>query len=83
MGQLIDAYHTLDNKGILFPGETKKAVFGMLCYGNLENYVDWEEGKCHFDSDSFKSILHFSNQFPLNLNMANDYSAKEIFISKI
>lgn len=79
MGQLIDTYHTLDNKGILFPGETKKAVFGMLCYGNLENYVDWEEGKCHFDSDSFKSILHFSNQFPLNLNMANDYSAKEIF----
>ncbi len=79
MSQLINAYHTLDEKSILFPGETKKAVFGMLCYGNLENYVDWDAGICHFNSDSFKSILDFANQFPLSLNMANDFSAKEIF----
>lgn len=79
IGQLINAYSMLDDKSILFPGETKKAVFGMLCYGNLENYVDWDNGICHFNSDSFKNILHFANQFPLSLNMANDYSAKEIF----
>ena len=79
MAQLIDAYHLLDDESILFPGETKKAVFGMLCYGNLENYVDWDTGACHFNSDSFKSILRFSNQFPLSLTMANDFSAKEIF----
>lgn len=79
MAQLINAYNTLDEKSILFPGETKKAVFGMLCYGNLENYVDWDAGVCNFNSDSFKSILHFANQFPLSLNMANDFSAKEIF----
>lgn len=77
--QLIDAYNMLDDKSILFPGETKKAVFGMVCYGSLENYVDWGEGTCHFNSDSFKNILHFANQFPLSLNMENDYSAKEIF----
>ena len=77
--QLVDAYNMLDDESILFPGETKKAVFGMICYGSLENYVDWAEGKCHFNSDSFKEILHFANQFPLSLNMANDYSAKAIF----
>lgn len=79
MTQLIDAYNILDDESILFPGETKKAVFGMLCYGNLENYVDWDTGICHFNSDSFKSILHFANQFPLSLTMANDFSAKKIF----
>lgn len=78
--QLIDAYNMLDDKSILFPGETKKAVFGMICYGNLGNYVDWGAGVCYFNGDSFKNILHFANQFPLSLNMANDYSAKEIFV---
>lgn len=78
--QLMDAYNMLDDESILFPGETKKAVLGMLCYGSLENYVDWGEGICHFNGDSFKNILYFANQFPLSLNIANDYSAKEIFV---
>lgn len=77
--QLADTYNTLDDGCILFPGETKKAVFGMICYGSLENYIDWDEGTCSFNSDSFKEILNFANQFPLNLNIADDYSAKEIF----
>ncbi|MFI3214851.1 MAG: extracellular solute-binding protein [Eubacteriales bacterium] len=77
--QLVDAYNKLGDESILFPGETKKAVFGMICYGSLENYVDWDEGKCYFNSDSFKEILHFSNQFSTSLNMAEDYSAKAIF----
>lgn len=40
-GQLVNAYNTLDDESILFPGETKKAVFAMICYGSLENYIDW------------------------------------------
>lgn len=77
--QLVNAYNTLDEESILFPGETKSAVFGMLCHGSLENFIDWGTGTCDFNSDSFKELLHFSNQFPLNLNITNDYSAKEIF----
>lgn len=80
--QLADAYNMLDDDSILFPGETKKAVFGMICYGNLENYVDWGKGICYFNGDSFKNILNFANQFPQSLNMANDYSAKEIFTER-
>ncbi len=77
--QLIDVYNTLDEESILFPGETKKAVFGMICYGSLENYIDWDKGTCSFNSDSFKEILHFANRFPLYLNISEDYSAKQIF----
>ena len=80
IGQLADAYNMLDDEGILFPGETKKAVFGMLCYGSLENYIDWGAGTCSFDSDSFKEVLHFANKFPLSLNWADDYSAKDVFM---
>lgn len=76
--QLEDAYNMLDEESILFPGETKRAVFGMLCYGSLENYIDWGAGTCDFDSDSFKKLLRFANQFPLNLNIEDDYSAKKM-----
>ena len=77
--QLVDAYNMLDEECILFPGETKKTVFGMLCYGSLENYIDWDAGTCNFDSESFKEILQFANQFPLHLNISDDYSVKKIF----
>ncbi len=77
--QLAEAYNALGEGAILFPGETKKAVFGMICYGSLENYIDWEEGICHFDSDGFKEILQFANRFPLYLDLSEEYSAKQIF----
>ena len=79
MKQLVDAYNRLDEESILFLGETKKTVFGMLCYGSLENYIDWDAGICNFDSESFMEILQFANQFPLNLNISDDYSVKKIF----
>lgn len=77
--QLVDAYNRLDGESILFPGETKRSVFGMICYGSLENYIDWGAGTCDFDSDSFKELLRFANRFPLELNITDDYSVKEIF----
>lgn len=77
--QLVDAYNKLDGDSILFPGETKRSVFGMICYGSLENYIDWGAGTCDFDSDSFKELLRFADSFPLDLNITADYSAKAVF----
>lgn len=79
IAQLIDAYNELDQESILIPGETKGSVFGMICYGSLENYIDWGKGTCNFNSDSFLDVLNFSNRFPLELNISEDYSAKKIF----
>lgn len=79
MKQLIDAYHTLGKESILIPGEMKSAVFAMFCYGCLDQYIDWEEGTCDFQSESFQELLGFANSFPLYLNIAEDYSAKQIF----
>lgn len=77
--QLTDAYNALDSESILFPGETKKSVFAMLCFGSLENYIDWENGTCKFTGDSFQEMLNFANQFPSTLHMENDYSVKTVF----
>lgn len=76
--QLIEAYDRLDEDSILFPGETKITVFGTICYGSLENYIDWDKGTCSFDSDSFKEILNFANQFPQSLNLSEDFSSKKM-----
>lgn len=73
------AYNTLDDGSVLFPGETKSTVLGTILYGSLENYIDWNEGICQFNSLSFRELLHFANQFPLHLNFANDHSVKEFF----
>lgn len=77
--ELVEIYKSLEEGVILFPGETKSAVFGMLCYGGLQNYIDWDKGTCTFDSESFRELLVFANSFPLNLNISEDYSAKKVF----
>lgn len=77
--QLVGAYDMLDDQSILFPGETRIAVFGMICHGSMENYVDWGESTCSFNGDGFKEILNFAKRFPLWLNITDDYQAKAFF----
>ncbi len=64
---------------MLYPGETKKDVFGTLLTGSIDNYVDWEKGTCRFDSEEFRQILEFANQFPAALTITEDCSPMEIF----
>lgn len=64
---------------MLYPGETKKDVFGSILIGSVENYVDWEQGKCSFQGDEFKKIMEFANQFPDNLLITEDFSPMGCF----
>ena len=68
-----------DKDFMLYPGETKKDVFGTLLTGSIDNYVNWEKGTCRFDSEEFRQILEFANQFPAALTITEDYSPMEIF----
>lgn len=64
---------------MLYPGETKKDVLGSLLMGSIENYVDWENGTCRFDSEEFCRVLSFAGQFPDTLNLTEDFSAIRSF----
>ena len=44
---------------------TKSNMLFYVLAMNVDSYVDWDTGKCSFDSDSFKSALEFCNSFPL------------------
>lgn len=79
MQEMIATYEAAPKGTMLYPGETKKDVFGTLLYGNLDYYVDWESGTCRFDSGEFAEMLAFANSFPENLQIEEDYSIKQTY----
>ncbi len=38
---------------------------------DLDQYVDWETGKCNFDSDAFKQMLEFTSHFQESFDWDN------------
>ena len=60
---LVETYEKLPKDSSLMPDATKESVFGNLIYASHE-FIDYEKGKCSFDSDEFIKLLEFCNQFP-------------------
>ena len=44
---------------------TKANAFSLLFSNNVENFVNWENGECHFTDKEFIDILEFTEHFPL------------------
>ncbi|MDR0905326.1 MAG: extracellular solute-binding protein [Oscillospiraceae bacterium] len=42
----------------------KEAALTFLLYQNLDEYIDWENGKALFNTEDFKNLLEFINTFP-------------------
>ena len=47
---------------------TKDSMLQMVLSMNLDSFVDWDAGECHFDSQGFKDLLAFCDNFPLEYN---------------
>ena len=46
-------------------------LYTLLAY-DLDSYIDWETGKCSFDSEDFQKVLEFVNTFPEEYDWQND-----------
>lgn len=66
---------------ILFPGDSRREVFGFLCMGSMGNFVNWTDGTCSFDDGAFKELLLFADQFPDQRIYDEDYSVLQQFQS--
>lgn len=55
----------------LLSGLTKDNAIEIMLQNNQGNYVNWENGQCSFNNDSFISLLEFAKQFP------DEYEYKE------
>ncbi|MDE7261966.1 MAG: hypothetical protein K2N78_07930 [Oscillospiraceae bacterium] len=51
--------------------DTKDGMLSTILYMNMESFVDWDSGKCYFDSDNFKSLLAFCNGFAAEYDYDN------------
>lgn len=77
--EMIACYEAQSAEKILYPGQTKKDVFGTILTGSMDYYIDWEQGKCSFDGVDFQSVMSFANTFPDMLVITEDYSVKQTF----
>lgn len=58
------AYADANPEAELFDGFSKSSImYYLMMYGH-NSFIDWETGKCSFDSDRFKQVLEFVERFP-------------------
>lgn len=77
--EMIACYQEQAEERILYPGQTKKDVFGTILTGSMEYYIDWEQGTCSFDGEEFRKVMGFAGTFPDTLEITEDYSVKQTF----
>ncbi len=76
---LADVHSAMDmlqpGASVFGTGYTRDSVL-QSCVGNaMDKFVDWNTGKCSFDSQEFKDLLAFANEFPETFDWENyDYS---------
>lgn len=51
-------------KAHAFDGMTKDKMMQYLMMFNEDIFIDWNTGTCHFDSETFKAVLEYINQYP-------------------
>ena len=53
-------------------GLTKTDLLTFLCAMNMDRYVNWDTGKCSFDSEDFRKLLEFCGTFPDSYDYSSD-----------
>lgn len=48
----------------LFDYGSRGQILYYCVYNNIDEYIDWESGKCFFDSEDFVRVLEFAKKFP-------------------
>ncbi|MBQ9979641.1 MAG: extracellular solute-binding protein [Oscillospiraceae bacterium] len=72
LSELLDAYRTMPAGAEIFSqGMVKEDVFRDCLFLNLGDLVDWETGKCYFDSQQFIDYLKFTDLFPEEFDWEN------------
>lgn len=57
---LSDATYEADTRKRTRTLETREHLLGSFCAAwYLEEYIDWEKGQCHFDSEGFRRMLRW------------------------
>lgn len=72
-------YDKYREEKLLYPGESKLDVFGFLCSGTISQYLDWQNQVCRFDSEEFKELLAFADQFPQQMVFDENMKLRQMY----
>ncbi|MCI6034368.1 MAG: hypothetical protein MRZ88_00590 [Firmicutes bacterium] len=74
---LIDLEQSKGNDAKAFYMRSNTSVLNMICTANYEDYIDWNTGKCSFNSDEFVKLLEYANTYPKDedINWDEDYES--------
>lgn len=74
---LIDLEQSKGGDTKAFYMRSNSSVLNMICTANYEDYIDWNTGKCSFDSDEFIKLLEYANTYPKDedINWDEDYES--------
>ena len=57
---------------------TRDIMLDFLLYLDMEKFVDWDKGECHFDTDSFRAFLQFVKDFPASFDWSSGLSSADL-----
>ena len=55
----------------IFKDMTKESVLQMMLMYNGSEFINWETGKCSFNSQGFVDLLEYANTFPAEIDWEN------------
>ncbi len=73
--KLSDFLYTSDwTNASIYGSETKGTVFYNIMRATCNDYVDWKNLSCNFDTTDFQKILSFANTYPMDYDYSYDDS---------
>ncbi|MDE7218131.1 MAG: extracellular solute-binding protein [Oscillospiraceae bacterium] len=57
---------------------TKADMLRTMLVMSLDSYIDWDTGRCSFDSEPFRAVLEFADRFPLEFENTKE-AAERIY----
>ena len=61
--ELLD-FAEANNPENLFSYGSRDSIFYYCIYNNIDDFINWETGECHFNSEEFIRTLEFAAKFP-------------------
>ena len=64
-----------DDDVILLDYTDKESLLDMFVTADIDEFVDWQTGECHFDTDDFKALLQICNRGDKEVDYSEDINS--------
>lgn len=61
----------------VFSELTQSGVLNYILLFASNQFIDWETGECHFESEEFIKLLEFANEFPKEIDYSELYNDRD------